>query len=138
MNRHHPYGGPYDSPGRRGGSPSGPGPDRSYPRFSQDMRGGGPPRGRGGFGGRGRGGYGGYDGGIGHGAYDQGPPQGEMPPYNNYNSGPQEPFYQNGGYGGGPPPNQYGPPDNFSQGFGNFEGALELRLNLNVEQRTGR
>jgi hypothetical protein len=127
MNRHHPYGGPYDSPAtRRGGSPSGPGPDRSHTRFSQDSR-GGPPRGRGGFG-RGRGGYAGYDGGLGHSAYDQAPPQSDTTAYNNYDSGPQDPFYQNGGYGGGPP-NQFGgpsgPTDGYSQGFGNFEGALE-------------
>lgn len=130
MNRHHPYAaGPYDSPPvRRGGSPSGPGPDRAHTRFPQDR--GGPPRGRGGFA-RGRGGYGGYDGGAGHGAYDQGPPPGDMPPpYTNYNDAPQDPFYQNDGYGGAPPPNQYGGPPGpsdggYNQGYGNFEGALE-------------
>lgn len=127
MNRHHPYGGPYDSPARRGGSPSGPGPDRSHQRFSQDNR-GGPPRGRGGGLGRGRG-YGGYDAAPGHGAYDQGPPQGDVTPYNSYDNGPQDPFYQNTGYSGPPPPVQYGgppgPSDGYNQGFGNFEGALE-------------
>lgn len=126
MNRHHPYGGPYDgTPRRGGGSPSGPGPDRNH-RF-QDMRGGGPLRGRGGYG-RGRGGYvGSFDGGLGHGAYDQGPPQGDIPPYNNYDNGPQDTFYQNGGYGEGLPPNQFGgPPDSYNQGYGNnYEGALE-------------
>lgn len=133
MNRHHPYGGPYDSPAiRRGGSPSGPGPDRAHSRFSQDIRGGGPPRGRGGFG-RGRGGYGGYDGAAGHGAYDQGPPQGDVPPYNNYDNSPQDSFYQNG-YSGGPPPNQYGgATDSFNQSFGNFEGALEIETEITHE-----
>jgi hypothetical protein len=127
MNRHHPYGGPYDSPARRGGSPPGPGPDRSHHRFPQDNRGGGPPRGRGGFG-RGRG-YGGYDGGQGHSAYDQGPP------YNSYDNGPQDPFYQNTpntGYGGPPP--QFGvppgPSNDYTQGFNNFEGALEIKTEM--------
>jgi hypothetical protein len=126
MNRHHPYGGGYESPSiRRGGSPSGPGPDRSH-RFPD--RGGGPTRGRG-FG-RGRGGYGNFDGSMSHGAYDQGPPQGDNGAYSNYEATgatPQDPFYQNSGYGGGPsaqfPP---APPSaGFNQGFGTFEGALE-------------
>lgn len=123
MNRHHPYGGSFESPGaRRGGSPSGPGPDRSH-RY-QD-RGGPPTRGRG-FG-RGRGGYGSFDGNMSHNdPYDQGNAQGDMGIYNNHEAqaGPQHSFY----------PNSYATPVPFAppaadfsqnQGFVKYEGALE-------------
>ncbi|CCM06265.1 uncharacterized protein FIBRA_08515 [Fibroporia radiculosa] len=135
MNRHHPYGGPYTSPPRRGGPPGGFGPDRSH-RFSDR---GGPPRGRGhGRGGRGAGGnagagagapqggstYGGYEGNFG--GFDQGPPQGDMGGYNNYESAPgQDPFYQNGSFDSTPAPGEYGSSADssgrFNQGYGNFE-----------------
>lgn len=130
MNRHHPYGGVYDnSANRRGGSQAGPGPDRSY-----HHRGGGAPRGRG-FG-RGRGGhFGNYDAGVPNtavpSAYDQGPPQGDMGLYNNYDSGSQDPYYQNssGNYGAGVPSAQFNAQpqqsDGYSQSYGNYEGALE-------------
>ncbi|KZT08605.1 uncharacterized protein LAESUDRAFT_44908 [Laetiporus sulphureus 93-53] len=130
MNRHHPYGAPYENQlPRRGGPPNGFGPDRTH-RFSD--RGGG-PRGRGfgrgrGGGGGGRGGssaYGGYDSNVG--PYDQGPPQGDMGGYNNYESGPpaQDQFYQNGNFNTAVP-GQYGPPADTSgrfggQSYGNFE-----------------
>lgn len=126
MNRHHPYGGAYESPvARRGGaSPLGPGPDRTH-RFTQE-RGGAPTRGRG-FG-RGRGGYGNFDGGsMSSGAYDQGPPQGDMGVYSNYDTpAPSQDFYQSN-YNSGPPPQfpPAPPSTGFNQGFGNFEGALE-------------
>ncbi|KAI0639891.1 hypothetical protein C8Q77DRAFT_1083485 [Trametes polyzona] len=121
MNRHHPYGGGYDGP-RRGGPPGnfGPGPDRSH-RYDR----GGGPRGRG-FG-RGRGGSHGSYGGYGNAAqYDQGPPQGQMGGYNNYQTmPPQDPFYQNGNYSA-PGPGQYNAPDpngSFDQGYGYEDGA---------------
>ncbi|KAL1951220.1 hypothetical protein VTO73DRAFT_369 [Trametes versicolor] len=130
MNRHHPYGGSYDGPPRRGGPPGnyGPGPDRSH-RYD---RGGGAPRGRG-FG-RGRGGgHGSYGGGYGNAAqYDQGPPQGQMGGYNNnYQSmPPQDPYYQNGNYAA-PGPGQYNAPDpsgGFDQGYG-FEDGSDQNYN---------
>ncbi|KAI0361092.1 hypothetical protein OH77DRAFT_1492225 [Trametes cingulata] len=121
MNRHHPYGGPYDGP-RRGGPPGnyGPGPDRSH-RYDR----GGASRGRG-FG-RGRGGGQGSYGGYGTAApYDQGPPQGDMGGYNNYQSGPpQDPYYQNGNFAA-PGPGQYNGSDNaggFDQSFGYEDGS---------------
>ncbi|KAI8981178.1 hypothetical protein BD414DRAFT_523522 [Trametes punicea] len=116
MNRHHPYGGPYDGPRRGGpGGNIGPGPDRSH-RFDR----GGAPRGRA-FG-RGRGGshqssYGGYGNTA---PYDQGPPQGDMGGYNYYQSTPQDQFYQNGEYAA-PGPGQYDAPGSasgFEQGYG--------------------
>ncbi|KAI0050627.1 hypothetical protein FA95DRAFT_1486941 [Auriscalpium vulgare] len=130
MSRHHPYG-PYDNAGPRrggGGSPAGPGPDRSY--RSHD---GGPPRGRGFGRGRGRGGSS-FGGGQGHGheasapygAYDQGPPQGDMGGYNNYGAGStsqDDSYYQNGNYGGSAS-SQYGasePSGGYNQSYGNFE-----------------
>ncbi|EKM83987.1 hypothetical protein AGABI1DRAFT_96937 [Agaricus bisporus var. burnettii JB137-S8] len=110
MNRHHPYGGSFEGH-RRGGSPSGPGPDRPH-RFQERSSGG--HRGRGGFG-RGRGGgrntgadYGSYDGGI-QGGYDQ---VNDMDAYNEYDSQapvPQRPFYQNAPY------------PSYNQGYGKFE-----------------
>ncbi|KAJ7103126.1 hypothetical protein B0H15DRAFT_811057 [Mycena belliarum] len=121
MNRHHPYGGgSFEAPGRRGGPPAGPGPDRPQ-RFAQN-------RGRG-FG-RGRGAYGGnagFDGNMSNGAYDQGPPP-DMAPYNNYEAPPQDPYYQNNNYGAPPPPPPFvnGPPSvgyDQGQGYGNFEGS---------------
>ena len=61
----------------------------------------------------------------GPGAYDQG----DMGGYNNFESGPpQDTYYQNGSYGSGPP-DQYGGPDpsgGYDQGYGDYEGALEL------------
>lgn len=129
MNRHHPYGagGGFESPAiRRGGSPSGPGPDRSH-RY-QD-RGGAPTRGRG-FG-RGRGGYGSFDGSMNPNAYDQGHPQGDMGAYNTYEAQapPPNPYYQqSNNYGGAPPAAQFTTPPpsaGFSQGYSKFEGALE-------------
>ncbi|KAI0756521.1 hypothetical protein C8Q80DRAFT_1129098 [Daedaleopsis nitida] len=120
MNRHHPYGGaPYDAPPRRGGPPGnfGPGPDRSH-RFDR----GGVPRGRG-FG-RGRGGgqasYGGYGN---AGPYDQGPPQGDMGGYNDYESSPPPgQYYQNGNYNA-PGPGQYPDPSGgYYQGYGYEDG----------------
>lgn len=117
MNRHHPYSG-YDSSGRRGGSPSGPGPER-YNRF-QD-RGGGSHRGGRFSGGRGggRGGYSHYDKNMSsYAGYDPGPPSNEMTGYDNFDNG-----YHNGPQhsGGG-----------FNQGQGKYEGALEPK-NLNIK-----
>ncbi|KAG6911367.1 hypothetical protein DXG01_001038 [Tephrocybe rancida] len=105
MNRHHPYGGGFE-PARRGGSPNGPGPDRSH-RYPE--RGGPPMRGRG-FG-RGRGSYGSFDGNISqHDPYDQGQPQGDIGPYSNYEApAPQNPYYQNN-YGAAPPSASFAPP----------------------------
>lgn len=134
MNRHHPYSGGYETPPvRRGGSPSGPGPDRTHHRFSQD-RGGGPSRGRGFGRGRGGGSYGSsFDQSISHGGYDQAPSQADMGAYSNYDTAPpsQDPFYQNNGYGG-PPSAQFGTPqaaasDGYDQSYGNYEGALEIK-----------
>lgn len=129
MNRHHPYAGSYDGP-RRGGPPGpfGPGPDRAH-RFDR----GGPFRGRGGFG-RGRGGSygGGFDGGVG--AYDQGPPQGDMGGHNNYDAPSQDSFYQNGSYNS---TGQYGATTDSSGGFnnyGSYEGALDKSIYLNVSR----
>ncbi|KAF5384968.1 hypothetical protein D9615_001162 [Tricholomella constricta] len=110
MNRHHPYGGGFESAtARRGGSPSGPGPDRSH-RYPE--RGGPPTRGRG-FG-RGRGGsYGSFDGNMSqHDPYDQGHSQGDMPPYSNYEgqAPTQNSYYQNN-YGAPPAaPASFAPP----------------------------
>lgn len=138
MNRHHPYGsGNYEGPPyRRGGSSGGPGPDRSH-----HHRGG--SRGRG-FG-RGRGGYhhGGYDNGHTNSTYDQASHQSDIGPYNNYDAPSQDSFYQNGtgSYGGGGPstPTQFNAPavsDGYNQGYGNYEGALELRLkHMHCEHR---
>ncbi|TFK41933.1 hypothetical protein BDQ12DRAFT_696506 [Crucibulum laeve] len=125
MNRHHPYGGSFENIAapRRGGSPSGPGPDRTH-RFQE--RGGAPFRGRGGFG-RGRGGYGSFEGSMSHSGYDQGPPQGDMGPYSDYDQGAaQNPYYQNQNtnYPSGPPAPYAAPPPSGgyeSQGFGKFE-----------------
>ncbi|EGO31131.1 hypothetical protein SERLADRAFT_444710, partial [Serpula lacrymans var. lacrymans S7.9] len=122
MNRHHPYGG-FETSARRGGSPGGPGPDRTYHHR-------GAPRGRG-FG-RGRGGgYNAFDANAAQSSspYDQAPPQSDIGIYNNYDSGSQEqPFYQNGnaGYGGGP--SQYTAPpasDGYNQAYGNFEDGTD-------------
>lgn len=114
MNRHHPYGGNFDSH-RRGGSPSGPGPDRGH-RFQE--RTGGGYRGRSGYGrgrGSGRGGagdYGSYDGGM-HGGYAN-----DMEAYNEYDSqaSHQDSYYQN-----------IGSCSSYNQGFGKFEGALMIK-----------
>jgi transcription initiation factor TFIID subunit 15 len=117
MNRHHPYGSSFEGH-RRGGSPSGPGPDRQH-RFQE--RSGGGYRGRGGYG-RGRGGgrsnpgadYGPYDGGSIHGGYDQ---VNDMEAYNEYDSqapAPQRPFQQNAPY------------PSYNQGHGKYEGTLIL------------
>jgi hypothetical protein len=60
--------------------------------------------------------------------YDQGPPQGDMGAYNNYDVAPQQdPFYQNSTYTGGPSGQFGGLPasDSFSSGYGNYEGALK-------------
>ncbi|KAF9786734.1 hypothetical protein BJ322DRAFT_1099219 [Thelephora terrestris] len=87
MNRHHPYGGGYENPGRRGGPPGG-GPERAH-RFNGD-RGG--PRGRGGYRGRGGG------------------PSHQPPTYPSYNDPGPTPYDQGhmqadyNGYGGPPPP----------------------------------
>ena len=68
-----------------------------------------------------------------HSAYDQGPPQGDMGAYSNYETAPpQDPFLQNGSYGGGPSAQFTAPPpptssDGYNQGYGNFEGALEIK-----------
>jgi len=122
MNRHHPYGGGFESSGPRRGF-SGPGPDRSHRH--QD-RGGGPTRGRG-FG-RGRGNYSNYDGNLSHASYGQGPSQSNMGAYNEYNAQatPQEAYYANN-YGA-PAPIQFpqGPANGYSQGYAKFEGALEV------------
>ena len=122
MNRHHPYGGNFESSGSRRGGFSGPGPDRS--QRHQD-RGGGPTRGRG-FG-RGRGNYSGYDGNMSHHAtYDT--TQNDMGAYNDYDSqvASQESFYANN-YGGAAP-TQFppAPPNGYYQGYAKIEGALEL------------
>ncbi|EPQ60124.1 hypothetical protein GLOTRDRAFT_112872 [Gloeophyllum trabeum ATCC 11539] len=121
MNRHHPYGSPYDT-GRRGGFSGGPGPDRSH-RFEQ----GSPSRGRGFGRGRGRGGGGGGGGGYSNnfdaapGPYDQAPPQGDMnASYNQYGTSQGQDLYQNNGYGGS---GQYGgapDSDGYDQGYGNY------------------
>ncbi|KAJ6623085.1 hypothetical protein B0H10DRAFT_2011098 [Mycena sp. CBHHK59/15] len=119
MNRHHPYaGGSFDSQMRRGGSPSGLGPDRPQ-RFSAPNRGRGFNRGRGGYGGHGN-----FDGSMNNGAYDQGP-QNDMAPYNNYEPPPvQDQYYQNNNYGGGPQYPVNPPPSvGYDQGYGNFEGS---------------
>ncbi|KAJ7109782.1 hypothetical protein C8R44DRAFT_262750 [Mycena epipterygia] len=127
MNRHHPYGGGGSFEMRRGGPPSGPGPDRPQ-RFSAPNRGRGFGRGRGG------GGYGGnpsFDANMSNGAYDQGPPTDpSMAPYSNYEAPPQDPYYQNNNYGAAPPQFPVNPPPSVGydqgQGFGNYnEGALE-------------
>jgi len=60
--------------------------------------------------------------------YEQGPPQGDVAAYSNYDAAPpQDPFYQNGTYAGGPSTQFGGLPasDNFSMGYGNYEGALK-------------
>ncbi|KAI0652352.1 hypothetical protein C8Q79DRAFT_92821 [Trametes meyenii] len=126
MNRHHPYGG-YDGPRRGGpGGGYGPGPDRSH-HYDR----GGAPRGRGFGRGRSRGGgqgsYGSYGGGYDNAApYNQGPPQGDMGGYNNYQSGPpQDQYYQNGNYGT-PGPGQYTAPEpsgGYDQSFDYEDGA---------------
>lgn len=132
MNRHHPYG---DSPmGRRGGSPPGPGPERSH-RFS-DYRGGPPGRGRGygrgrgsGSGPGGGGGYGSYDN-MNYAAYDQPPPQGDMG-YGSYGNTPQDPYYQSNYDAGPSAPYPAAPAAGYNQGYPKYEGALEnLRLNV--------
>ncbi|KAI0660559.1 hypothetical protein C8Q70DRAFT_59571 [Cubamyces menziesii] len=138
MNRHHPYGGPYDGP-RRGGPAGnfGPGPDRSH-RFDR----GGAPRGRGY--GRGRGGNHGSYGGYGNTApYDQGPPQGDMGGYNNYyQSGPpQDQYYQNGNYAApapGPGPGQYNAPDSTGGYDQSFEYEDGQGQNYNQGGNNGR
>ncbi|KAI0778670.1 hypothetical protein BD413DRAFT_114435 [Trametes elegans] len=125
MNRHHPYGGSYDGP-RRGGHAGnfGPGPDRSH-RYDRGgaPRGRGFGRGRGGGGGGYQGSYGGYNNSA---PYNQGPPQGDMGGYNNYQSGPpQDQYYQNGNYAA-PAPGQYDAPDfsgGYDQSYGYEDGA---------------
>ena len=124
MNRHHPYGaGAYDGGHRRGGPPGGPGPDRSYNHR------GGTPRGRG-FG-RGRGSFhGGYDNGP-PSSYDQSQHQADVSPFNSYDAGTQDHFYQNGSasYTATTPSTQYtiqSTSDGYIQGYGNVEGALEI------------
>jgi len=62
-------------------------------------------------------------------AYDQGPPQGDMGAYSNYEATPsQDPFYQNGSYDAVSSA-QFGAPsttsDGFNQGYGTYEGTLE-------------
>ncbi|KAI0035125.1 hypothetical protein K488DRAFT_43981 [Vararia minispora EC-137] len=116
MSRHHPYGGsPYEGSGfRRGGPPTGPGPDRHH-HFDGSPRGRGGGRGGGGGGG-GSGGSGPYDDGP-HDAYDQGPPQGDLGGY-------QDSYYQDSnGYDGGSygSADQNGGYDNYGTG-GDFEG----------------
>lgn len=119
MNRHHPYGAPYDGHARRGGggaSPAAAGPDRSH-RY-QD-RGGGPPRGRGGYN-RGRGGgYSSYDGASMSSAYEQNP----TPPYSDYEAPPPGPnpyFQSNNSYGD---LSQYNGASGY-EGYDKYEGAL--------------
>jgi len=128
MNRHHPYG----SPGRRGNNS--PGPDRVH-RYPD--RGGPPGRGRGGFS-RGRGGYGNFDQNMnGHNIYDQAAHQGDYGGYNSYEHPPPnsaQPYYQNNTYADSTPASF--PPTNlqsagYNQAYPKFEGALQLRLNLN-------
>ena len=118
MNRHHPYGGSFEGqPSRRGGSPSGPGPDRSH-RYHD--RGGGPPRGRGGFG-RGRGGgYSSFDGNMSHDPYDQG--QGDMGGYDAYEGQPQQNSYYQNNYGA---PSFAPSAAPYNQDHVKYEGALE-------------
>ncbi|KAG2118156.1 uncharacterized protein F5147DRAFT_742805 [Suillus discolor] len=128
MNRHHPYGGVYENPANRRGGPPGPGPDRSYHHRGGAPRGRGFGRGRGGQGAPG-GHFGNYDGGVSN-TYDQGPPQGDMGLYNNYDSGSQDPFYQNGSgnYGSGMPSAQFNTPtqsDGYAQGYGNYEDGSD-------------
>ena len=129
MNRHHPYGGgAYDGGHRRGGIPGGPGPERSYHR-------GGTPRGRG-FG-RGRGSFhSGYDSAPSS-PYDQSQHQADVSPYNSYDTGTQDQFYQNGSgsYAGATPSTQYttqSTSDGYTQGYGNAEGALEIETEHTV------
>ncbi|KAF8641017.1 hypothetical protein AX17_000662 [Amanita inopinata Kibby_2008] len=132
MNRHHPYGGTFESPGIRRGGFSGPGPDRSH-RY-QDR--GGHTRGRG-FG-RGRGSFSTYDGNMSHHAvYDQGSSQGDMGAYSDYDSqaASQESYYANN-YGGATA-TQYpsAPANGYSQGYGKYEGALELETEIRYRKR---
>ncbi|KAF8079046.1 hypothetical protein FPV67DRAFT_1467314 [Lyophyllum atratum] len=108
MNRHHPYGGSFDAgPARRGGSPSGPGPDRAH-RY----QGAGGPHARGRGFGRGRGGYGGFDGSMSqHDPYDQGPSPGDMGPYSNYEAqAPAQSSYYQNNYGAPPAAAPFAPP----------------------------
>jgi hypothetical protein len=59
-------------------------------------------------------------------AYDQGPPQGDMGAYSNYEAPvSQDSFYQNGNYGGVPSAQFGASSDGFGQGYGTYEGALE-------------
>ena len=120
MNRHHPYGGSFDAP-RRG--MSGPGPDRSHPRFSYDR--GGSPRGRG----RGRGGhgppnhFGSGSAGNGYGqsaSYESSTPES----YSQWNGGSQDYYGQNTNYGESYPPYDDGSGSYNDQGYGSYEGAL--------------
>jgi len=122
MNRHHPYSASYDPPARsRGGSPNGPGPDRSY-RQHDRAPGGVPFRGRGGYNNRGRGGgYGSYDGAPMSTAYDQNLQSSQ--PYSDYEVQPSGPgnsyFQQSGNYG---EPSHY--PSMPYDGYDKYEGAL--------------
>ncbi|KAJ7508675.1 hypothetical protein B0H11DRAFT_2153090 [Mycena galericulata] len=110
MNRHHPYGGGSFEM-RRGGPPTGPGPDRPQ-RFSAQNRGRGFGRGRGGYAANAS-----FDGNMSNGAYDQGPPvDPSMAPYSNYEAPVQDSYYQNqnNNYGAGG--------SNFDDGFGRGGG----------------
>lgn len=123
MNRHHPYGGTFEG-ARRGGSPIGPGPDRSHTRFSYDRGSGGTPRGRG----RGRGGNnsGNHYGGGGSYAQSAGYESTTPDSYSQWNSGPQDYYGQNSSYGEAYPPYDEGPPGGYAeQGYGGYEGALD-------------
>jgi len=138
MNRHHPYGQSFEhSPGRRGNNSPGLGGDRGH-RYTE--RGAPPFRGRGGFA-RGRGGYGSYDASMSnHGAYDQGHNQSEMGGYNSYEHPPsaQQAYYSGNSYADSTP--AHFPPSapqsaGYNQGYSKFEGALQLSLNVIIEDR---
>jgi hypothetical protein len=75
-----------------------------------------------------------------HGAYDQGHSQGEMGGYNSYEHPPsaQQPYYSGNSYADSTPahflpsaPQSAG----YTQGYPKFEGALQLSLNVIINDR---
>jgi len=133
MNRHHPYNSNFEqSPGRRGNYSPGHGSDRGSYRSSE--RGG--FRGRGGFN-RGRGGYSSYDSNISNqGSYDHGNKQGDIGGYNAYDHQPNS-YYQNE-YADSTPAQFSSQSTGYNQGYPKFEGAPQLRLNVNRKDREQR
>ena len=134
MNRHHPYNSNFEhSPGRRGNYSPGHGSDRGSYRSSE--RGG--FRGRGGFN-RGRGGYSSYDSNISNhqGSYDHGNKQSDIGGYNAYDHQPNS-YYQNE-YSDSTPAQFSSQSPGYNQGYPKFEGAPQLRLNVNRKDREQR